>query len=82
MKIRRIGQWLINWCWIVEVEDNGDGTCRVVSYDRTKSPGSFEEGRPVEDEARTIIAVKAGNEVLKVTNPKHVFQYKKEETGA
>ena len=90
MKVRRVGHWLINWCWITEIEDFGDGTCRVISNDRTKTPGSFEDGRPIEDSARNVISVMIQGtfdhateeaEVLRVLNPQHVFSYKKEQPG-
>jgi len=73
---RWIGRWVINYCWVAEIQDHGDGTCTVLKFDRTKTPPPFEEGSPVEDSGRVIVSIKTkkGQE-LKVLNPKHVFSY-------
>ena len=76
---RFIGSWRINWCWYAHLTDHGDGTCTIISFDRSKNPPPFEEGNIVEDESRNVIAVRTNKgEQLKVRNSKHVFSYKKE----
>lgn len=77
---RFIGSWRINWCWVAEITDHKDGTCTIISFDRSKTPPPFEDGDIVEDNMtdRNVIAVKtAKGEQFKVRNSKHVFTYKK-----
>ena len=74
---RLIGHWVINWAWVALIEDHGDKTCTLLKYDRTKTPPEFEQGHVVENNDRHVVAVKVGDEELKVLNVKHVFSYSK-----